>query len=194
MSAAERRPEILFATIAAGGGHVAVARAMADAVEHHYPGRFELRVSDYMNEVGAKRVADLDRLHKDVWRFMLRYPILARTSQRIMDAFPRLTIAAQRRLVRGFARAAAADLREDPPVLIVSNHGLMTAGLAEARHRYGLEVPVLSFANELFGICAYWADPRADHIVVPSDEARRDLMRFGVPEGKMSSAGFGYPV
>ena len=194
MSAAERRPEILFATIAAGGGHVAVARAMAEAVEHYYPGRFELRVSDYMKEVGPKRVADLDRLHKDIWRFMLRYPILARGSQRLMDAFPRLTIAAQRRLVRGFARAAADDLRHDPPRLVFSNHGLMTAGLAEAKRIGGLEVPVLGFANELVGICSYWADPRADHIVTPSEEARRDLMRFGVPARKISFIGFGYPV
>src|SRR5918998_6476867 len=194
MSAGERRPRILFATIAAGGGHVATAHAMSEAVEHYYPGRFELRVSDYMKEVGAREVARIDHLHKDIWRFMLRYPILARGSQRLMDAFPRLTVAAQRRLVRGFARAAAADLSENPPVLIVSNHGLMTAGLAEARHRYGLEVPVLSFANELFDICSYWADPRADHILVPSEEARRDLRRFGVPEGRMSFVGFGYPV
>jgi 1,2-diacylglycerol 3-beta-galactosyltransferase len=194
MSAGEHRPEILFATIAAGGGHVATAHAMSEAVERHYPGRFELRVSDYMKEVGVREVADLDRLHKDIWRFMLRYPVLARASQRLMDALPDLTIAAQRRLVRGFARAAAEDLKRDPPLLVVSNHGLMTAGLAEAKHRYGLEVPVLSFANELFGICSYWADPSTDHIVVPSEQARRDLMRFGVPEGKMTSVGFGYPV
>jgi 1,2-diacylglycerol 3-beta-galactosyltransferase len=195
MSAGEhRRPTILFATIAAGGGHVATAHAMAESIEHHYPGRFELRVSDYMKEVGAREVAGLDRLHKDIWRFMLRYPSLARASQRLMDAFPRLTIAAQRLVARGFARAAAADLHKDPPSLIVSNHGLMTAGLAEAKWLYGLRVPVLSFANELFGICSYWADPRADLIVVPSEEARRDLMRFGVPESKMVFVGFGYPV
>lgn len=72
MSAGERRPRILFATIAAGGGHVAVARAMAEAIEHHYPGRFELRVSDYMKDVGVKRVANLDKLHKEIWRFLLR--------------------------------------------------------------------------------------------------------------------------
>ena len=140
MSAGEQtRPTILFATIAAGGGHVATARAMAEAVEHHYPGCFELRVSDYMKEVGAKKVADLDRLHKGTWRFMLRYPSLARGSQRLMDAFPRATIAVQRRLVRGFARAAADDLSHDPPQLIFSNHGLMTAGLAEAKRIGGLE-------------------------------------------------------
>jgi 1,2-diacylglycerol 3-beta-galactosyltransferase len=194
MNAGEHKPTILFATIAAGGGHVATARAMSEAIEHYYPRRFELRVSDYMKEVGAEDVADLDQLHKDIWRFMLRYPILARTSQRLMDALPRLTIAAQRRLVRGFAKAAAADLGEDPPLLIVSNHGLMTAGLAEAKLIGGLKARMLSFANELFGICSYWADPHADRIIVPSEEARRDLMRFGVPEGKMSFVGFGYPV
>src|ERR687893_1395065 len=191
MSAGEHKREILFATIAAGGGHVAGAHAMSEAIEQYYPGRFELRVSDYMKDLA---IIGLDRFHKNSWRRALRYPILARVGQRVIDAFPRLTIAAERRILRNFARAAAADLREDPPLLIVSNHGLMTTGLAEAKHRYGLEVPVLTFANELFGICAYWADPRTDHIVVPSDEARRDLMRFGVPEGKMSSAGFGYPV
>jgi 1,2-diacylglycerol 3-beta-galactosyltransferase len=195
MSAGEHtRPTILFATIAAGGGHVATAHAMAEAVEHHYPGCFELRVSDYMKEVGAKKVAGLDRLHKGTWRFMLRYPSLARGSQRLMDAFPRLTIFAQRCVLRGFARAAADDLRENPPLLIISNHGLMSAGLAEAKRIGGLEVRVLSFANELFDICSYWADPRADRIVVPSEEARRDLMRFGVPESKMVFVGFGYPV
>ena len=185
------KPEILFATIAAGGGHVAGAHAMSEAIERYYPGRFELRVSDYMKDLG---VIGLDRFHKDSWRRALRYPVLARVGQRIIDAFPRLTIAVERRMLRDFARAAAADLKKEPPLLIVSNHGLITAGLAEAKHRHGLKVPVLSFANELFGICSYWADPRTDHIVVPSEEARRDLRRFGVPESKMSSAGFGYPV
>jgi UDP-N-acetylglucosamine:LPS N-acetylglucosamine transferase len=191
MSGGERKPTILFATIAAGGGHVAGAHAMSEAIEHYYPESFELRVSDYMKDLGVVR---LDRFHKDSWRHALRYPILARTGQRIIDAFPRLTIAAQRRILRDFARAAADDLKRDPPLLVVSNHGLMTAGLTEAKHRYGLEVPVLSFANELFDICSYWADPRADHIVVPSEEARRDLMRFGVPESKITFVGFGYPV
>jgi UDP-N-acetylglucosamine:LPS N-acetylglucosamine transferase len=191
VSAGEHTPTILFATIAAGGGHVAVARAMSEAIERHYPGSFELRVSDYMKEVGA---GAFDQLHKDTWRFMLHYPVLARVSQRLMDAVPRLTVAAQRLIVRDFARAAVLDLHENPPLLIVSNHGLMTAGLAEAKRLGGLDVPVLSFANELCNICAYWADPCADRIVVPSEEARRDLMRFGVPASKISFVGFGYPV
>lgn len=183
------RPLILFATIAAGGGHVATARAMAEAVELLHPERFELRVSDYMKEVG---VTGLDRRHKDSWRRALRYPVLARTGQRLIDAFPRLTVAAQRGLLRGFARAAAEDLGRKKPLLVVSNHGLITSGLAEARRLYELRVPVLTFATEPHDISAYWAEPRAEHVVVPSENIRRRLVRFGVPVEKLAVVG--YPV
>ena len=186
MSVGEHRPEILFATIAAGGGHVAGAHAMAEAIERYYPGRFELRVSDYMKDLGVVR---LDRFHKDSWRRALRYPILARTGQRVIDAFPRLTIAVERRILRDFARAAADDLKKDPPLLVVSNHGLITTGLAEARDRHGLPVPVLTFATEPFNISAYWGEPRADRVIAASEDGWRRLRRFGVPAERMTIIG-----
>jgi UDP-N-acetylglucosamine:LPS N-acetylglucosamine transferase len=186
MSVGEHRPEILFATIAAGGGHVAGAHAMSEAIERYYPGRFELRVSDYMKDLGVVR---LDRFHKDSWRRALRYPILARTGQRVIDAFPRLTIAVERRILRDFARAAADDLKKDPPLLVVSNHGLITTGLAEARHRHGLQVPVLTFATEPFNISAYWGEPRADRVIAASEDGWRRLRRFGVPADRMTIIG-----
>lgn len=186
MSTREGRPRIFFATIAAGGGHVAGAHAMAEAIERHYPGRFELRVSDYMKDLG---IVGLDRLHKDSWRRALRRPVLARAGQRAIDAFPRLTIAVERRILRGFARAAAADLEEKPPLLVVSNHGLITTGLAEARCRHGLRVRVLTFATEVCNISAYWAEPRADQVIAASEDGRRRLIRFGVPAEKITVIG-----
>lgn len=186
MSTGENKPTILFATIAAGGGHVAGAHAMLESVERHYPGRFELRVSDYMKDLG---IVGLDRFHKDSWRRALRYPILARAGQRVIDAFPPLTMAVERRLLRDFARAAADDLKKDPPLLVVSNHGLITTGLAEARHRYGLEVSVLTFATEPFNISAYWGEPRAERLIVASEDCRRRLLRFGVPADRMTIIG-----
>ena len=189
MSTGRRRPTFLFATIAAGGGHVATARAMSEAVERYYPGQFELRVSDYMKDVGTIK---LDRFHKDSWNQALRYPILARGGQRVIDAFPYLTVAVQRRILCGFARAAATDLGKVPPLMVVSNHGLITTGLAMSKQRYGLKIPVLTFATEPHNISAYWADPQADHIVVPSEEVWRDLLGMGVPASKMAIVG--YPV
>lgn len=189
MDTSANRPGILFATIAAGGGHVATARAMAEAIERYYTGEFELRVSDYMKEVGA---TELDRLHKDSWRRALRYPVLARAGQRLIDAFPGPAIAVQRRILRSFARAAARDLNGRCPRLVVSNHGLITTGLAEARRLYSLKTPVLTFATEPHNISAYWAEPQADHVVVPSEEVRRDLISLGVPPERLAVVG--YPV
>ena len=187
--ASDARPEILFATIAAGGGHVATARAMAEAVEKLYPGHFTLTVSDYMKEVG---VEEFDRRHKDSWRLALRYPVLARAGQWIMDSLPGVTVAGQRHLATDFARAAATDISGRRPLLVVSNHGLLTAGLTVAGRRLGLKAPVLTFATEPHHVGAYWADPLADHVVVPTEETRARLVSFGVPREKISIAG--YPV
>ena len=183
------RPGILFATVAVGGGHVATAHAMSEGIERYYPGRFALRVSDYADELG---VTGFDRRHKAFWRLALRYPFIARNGQRLIDSFPRTTVAGQRGLVRGFARAAAEHLGRERPLLVVSNHGLVTSGLALAQERYGLRVPVLTYATEPYNISAYWADHRADHVVVPAEAVRRDLVSMGVPAHKVSVSG--YPV
>ena len=159
---------------------------MAEAVERYYPGEFGLSVSDYMKDLGIGR---LDRFHKDSWRRALRRPISARLGQRVIDAFPRLTIAAERRILRDFARAAAADLEERAPLLVVSNHGLITTGLAEAKHRYGLRVPVLTFATEVFNLSAYWGEPRADQVISASEDGQRRLVRFGVPPERITVIG-----
>ena len=189
MSPPGDRNVILFATVAVGGGHVATAHAMAEAIEFRYPGRFELRVSDYMKDVGA---TFFDRRHKGFWQRALRSPMLARSGQRFIDSFPKATVSGQRILIRSFVRAAARDLRDREPGLIVSNHGLVTSGLAEAKRLAGLKVPVLTFATEPHDISAYWAEPRADHIVAPTEEVRQDLLGFGVPSDKLSVVG--YPV
>ncbi len=194
MPTASPKPRFLFATIAAGGGHVATARAMQQALERGYPGRFELLVSDYMKELGGlePRVASFDTRHKAMWRDALRLPVSARIGQRLIDAFPHLTQRVQRRLLDAFARTAARDLAANPYDLIISNHGLLTTGFSVAKQRYGLMTPVLTFATETHNISAYWADPEAERILVPNEEVRRRLGRLGVPEGKLEVVG--YPV
>lgn len=183
------KPKLLFATIAAGGGHVATARAMAQAVETLYPGAFEITLLDYMKEVG---VVGFDRRHKEMWRWALRFPFTARLGQRVIDGLPQLAMQIQRRMLLPFARAARQDLELRRPDLIISNHGLLTTGLALAKRRLGLKLPVLTFATETHNISAYWADPLADHIIVPNEGVKRDLERMGVPASKVSVVG--YPV
>ena len=67
--------EDIFATVEAGGGHVATAKAMSQSLESFYPGKYETVVLDFMKEVGC---TNFDIFHKRLWRFALRYPLFAR--------------------------------------------------------------------------------------------------------------------
>ena len=171
------KASILFATIAAGGGHLATANAISEAVDQHYAGSFDLRVSDLMHELGMfKR----DRQHKRFWRWALAHPQLVRSGQRILDATPTFTRQAQRVMLHRFARLAAQALGGEAPSLIVANHGWLATGLTLAQRRFGLAVRVLSFGTEPLDANALWAEPRAERFIVPSESARNDLVRLGV--------------
>lgn len=180
---------VLFATIAAGGGHVATARAMAEAIRSHYPDEFEAHVSDFMFDLGMLRE---DRQHKELWRWALARPQLVRTGQHILDAAPTLTRRYHRLMLRRFSKTAAEDLRRRPVDLIVANHGWLTVGLTRARQRHALSTPVLSFATEPLDASALWAEPSAEQFVVPSRSAKADLVRLGVRPERVDV--IGYPV
>lgn len=183
------KPTLFFATLAAGGGHVATARALAQAVERHYPGRFACTVSDYMSFLGFHAE---DERHKALWRWMLQHPWSARWGQRLTDRVPTLTNRLHRRTLDAVARAAAEHLGALRPALVVANHGWLTVALTRAQRRYGLSARVLTFATEPLDASALWAEPEAERFVVPSRGALRDLTRFGVPEAKIDL--IGYPV
>jgi UDP-N-acetylglucosamine:LPS N-acetylglucosamine transferase len=183
------RPRIVFATIAAGGGHVATARAMAQAVEALEPGAFDLSISDIMHDLGW---TDFDERHKRQWRWMLAHPWTARAGQRVIDAAPGFTRRALRRALDGFALSAAEHFAAHPAALIVANHAFTSVALTRSRDRYGLRVPVLTFATEPLDASALWAEPDADRFVAPSRPTRDDLVRLGVPAAKIDVVG--YPV
>ena len=193
------KPRIFFATIAAGGGHVATARAMAQAVEAAYPGEFESEISDYMLELGQRhaRVRTFDARHKALWRTILAHPRLARYGQRLLDAAPGLTYAAHRRLLRPFAAVVAQDvqarMQAHEPALIVTNHPFLTVSFTLAQRAAGFpDVPTVHFATEPLDASALWREPRAERVAVPSRAALRDLRRMGVAEDKLDLVG--YPV
>ncbi|ADI14679.1 glycosyltransferase [Truepera radiovictrix] len=183
------KPHLFFATLAAGGGHVATARALAQAVERHYPGRFTPIVSDYMSDLGFHAE---DERHKALWRWMLAHPWSARWGQRLMDRLPTLTNRLHRRTLDAVAKAAAAHLGALRPALVVANHGWLAVALTRAQRRYGLRARVLTFATEPLDASALWAEREAERFVVPSSGALADLVRFGVPEARIDL--IGYPV
>lgn len=181
--------EVLFATINAGGGHIATANAMAEAVDACSGGALVTRVAEVMPELGF---AELDRRHKESWRRMLGRPRLIRWAQRALDAAPVATRAAHDLLLSRFAEVAAAHYQAAPPALIVVNHGWLATALTLARSRYGLQVPVVVFATEPFDASALWSTPAAETVLAPSAAAAQSLARLGVKRSALHVAG--YPV
>jgi UDP-N-acetylglucosamine:LPS N-acetylglucosamine transferase len=179
----------VFATLAAGGGHVTLARAMAEAVDVAAPGAFDLEVSDLMLDLGFET---LDARHKAQWRRMLAHPWSARWGQRIIDAFPGGTRRVLRRAFDGVARAAAERYADDLPALIVANHGFLAFALTRSRLRYGLRVPVVVVVAEMADASALWAEPEAERLIVATDEVRRHLVRLGVAAARIEV--LGWPV
>lgn len=180
---------VFFATIAAGGGHVATANAMAEEMHRLHPGGVNTQVADVMAEFGFE---ELDRRHKESWREMLKRPRLVRLGQRLMDAAPGLTRAAQNSLLNDFAKAAQQRIDALGPDLVVANHGWLATALTLARTKHGMRTRVLVFATEPFDASALWAEPKAEWVVAPSAAAKEDLVRLGVPEARVAVVG--YPV
>ncbi len=183
------RPLIIFATIAAGGGHVATANAMAQSLEAGYPGVFETRVSEPMIDLGF---TEQDRQHKETWSWMLANPWSARWGQRVIDRVPTLTNRYLRATLSTFARAVAAHMNARNPALIVTNHGWLSVALTLAQQRYGLKPRLVHFATDPLDASALWAEWRVSRYIVPSQAVQGDLERFGVPPSHIDR--IGYPV
>jgi UDP-N-acetylglucosamine:LPS N-acetylglucosamine transferase len=183
------RRTVLFATIAAGGGHVATAEAMAEALERFHGDAFESRVSDVMAEVGP---VWLDRSHKASWKRMLGRPRWIRGSQRVMDRMPRPTHAWHGVMLDRFARRAAEAIDASDPALVVANHGWLATGLSRARRRYGMRAPLVVYETEPFDASALWFAPHAERYVAPSIAAKAALTTLGVADDRVDV--LGYPV
>jgi UDP-N-acetylglucosamine:LPS N-acetylglucosamine transferase len=176
---------VLFAMITVGQGHRASAEAGAAWLERLYPGRFAIEVVDFTAAVGDER---LDARHKAAWRRMLAAPWTAYLGQRLVDEVvpARLSRAVQGLLLRGHARHAAAWLAPRRDDLIVATHFFTAQALALARSRHGLRTPFVVVNPDLRDAHALWAEPRADAFAVFSERARTDLVRHGVPAGRVA--------
>lgn len=179
---------VLFATIAAGGGHVAMSRAVAQNLTARYGQAVQCDISDLMLEHGA---AAMDTRHKAAWKRMLELGPWVRAGQRVMDAFPTVTEFAHRAALHRFATGLPERLDPLGYDLIITTHGWLITALNTAIAR-GLQTPVLHFAIEPFDSNALWADARSQQLVTTSLAAKADLVRLGVQQQHIDV--IGYPV
>jgi 1,2-diacylglycerol 3-beta-galactosyltransferase len=174
---------LLFLVADTGGGHRSAARAVADALERAYPGRFAPVLLDPLGGPGSSwLLRRITRLYGPVirrapWAWAAVYH--ASDSGRAMRLLGRTLL----RLADRPVIAAAAALK---PAALVSFHPLATAaavsgaavcrtadlGTAATAGRRGAagprHVPAVTVVTDLVSAHAAWRDGRADRIVAPS--------------------------
>ncbi|HBC96406.1 MAG TPA: UDP-N-acetylglucosamine--LPS N-acetylglucosamine transferase [Clostridium sp.] len=81
-------------------------------------------------------------------------------------------------------------LKETKPDLILTLHPNFNGSILNILEKYHIEIPFVTLIADLVSITPLWADPRADYIISPTQEAKYKCMGYGVPEKKIKVLGF----
>ncbi|NRD78304.1 UDP-N-acetylglucosamine--LPS N-acetylglucosamine transferase [Bacillus sp. BRMEA1] len=81
-------------------------------------------------------------------------------------------------------------LNEVKPDLILSIHPNFNGSIINILHKENIRIPFGTLIADLVNIYPLWADPRADFILSPTEEAKEKCLEFGVPEEKINVVGF----
>jgi 1,2-diacylglycerol 3-beta-galactosyltransferase len=163
----EMRVPLLFLLADTGGGHRSAARAVSEALEEAYPGRFDPVLCDPLAGRGSSRLLrGVTRLYGPLirvtpWAWGVIYH--ACDSRSVMRLL-------QRTLLTLADRPVAAAVAAHQPAAIVSFHPL-TGGVA-VKSRQCRDVPVVIVVTDLVASHAAWRVGAADRMALPTAAAR----------------------
>jgi UDP-N-acetylglucosamine:LPS N-acetylglucosamine transferase len=182
--------KIVFAMIEAGGGHKAPAKAVMEALEEACPGRYEMRMMDFIKDVGA---VEVDAAHKRSWKVMLEYPTLTYIIFQLQNALAPMTRAfLYRTMVAPAVHDTIRFVKKHRPDIVFSTHFFATTALATARARTGLDFKIITYQTEMFTFHAPWKVPDTDWYLTASARAAQSAAKHGIKWSKIKA--FPYPI
>jgi 1,2-diacylglycerol 3-beta-galactosyltransferase len=173
---------IVFLFSDTGGGHRSAATAIIEALDLEYPGRFKSKMIDLFKDYAPP---PLDKAPV-IYPPLSRAPKVWAQGYRASDNPTRMRILydALWPYIRWPLRRL---LRDNPCDLIVSVHPLMNAPVLRAmKHR---SLPFVTVVTDLVSTHAAWFDRHADHIIVPTPEARQRGLDLGVDPSRIEVIG-----
>jgi UDP-N-acetylglucosamine:LPS N-acetylglucosamine transferase len=183
------RKKVHFAMIEAGGGHRSPALAVHEALEELYPGKYEVRILDFMKDLGC---TDLDDMHKRAWKYLLSHPDLTKGIQAFDFITGPVNVNLYKLFLERFSKYVMRYLYEEKPDLVFSTHYFNTMGMAYIRKRYDIGPVLVNYLTEIFDFDSYWHLKTVDYYLVASERARQKLLKTRFPGGKLFV--FPYPV
>jgi 1,2-diacylglycerol 3-beta-galactosyltransferase len=174
---ATARLPLLFLVADTGGGHRNAARAVGQALERMYPGRFAPVVCDPLGGPGSARLLRfVAGLYGPATRLA---PWLWGAAYHVCDSRPAMRVL-RRTLLRLADRPAAEAAAQHRPAAVVSFHPL-TGSAAVAAARSTPVVPTATVVTDLARMHAAWRHAGTDLIVAPGDPGRGGPAGAGLP-------------
>jgi 1,2-diacylglycerol 3-beta-galactosyltransferase len=186
ISHGEPQVPLLFLIGDTGGGHRSAAKAVAQALEHAYPGRFAPVICDPLCGPDApgwtRWIAGLYgpmvRVAPWLWGAIWR----AAVSPRVLGWLRRTLMPP---VYDGVARAVAGWR----PAVIVNFHPLTADPAVRARDCGAAGLPVITVVTDLVTAHPAWWDAPADRLLVPSAAIAGRCAQDGMPAGRYVHTG-----
>lgn len=180
------RVALLFLLADTGGGHRSAARAVCEALEEAYPGRFRPVLCDPLAGPGSARLlrwvtglyGPVTRLAPWAWGAVY-YACDARWVMRLL----------QRTLLALADGPVLGAVAAHGPAAIVSFHPLTGGAAAKAGRRQSRGVPTVTVVTDLVTSHAAWQLGGPDLMAVPSATVRRHGRRDGLAANHWVAAG-----
>jgi processive 1,2-diacylglycerol beta-glucosyltransferase len=175
--------------IEAGGGHKMPAVAVMEALEDHFPGKYEIKVLDFMKDLGC---TDLDDAHKKMWKYLLKHPELTKSIQTFDFITGPVNIQIYKLFLERVAKYVMRYLYNEKPDLVFSTHYFNTMAIAHIRKSYEIGPILINYLTEIFDFDSYWYLKNVDHYIVASEQAEKKLLKKKFPRETLHV--FPYPV
>lgn len=168
-----RKPHILFLFSDTGGGHRSSTEAIIEALEIEYPDMFTCEKVDIFKDYAPR---PLNRM-PDWYPYMVLAPDLWGASFKMTDGRARAR-AITSTMWPVAARTARNIIRNHPCDLVVSVHPLAVSWFLKALGKN--RPPFITVVTDMVTTHALWFDKRSDKILVPTDAAKQNAIRYGM--------------
>jgi 1,2-diacylglycerol 3-beta-galactosyltransferase len=177
--------KVLIITCDAGGGHRSVTKALRDALDHFFPGKYHVQQTDIIAECFPFPLSLAGRAYGPVvnrlrfsWGVLWHLTNGRRRSPLILRAIAPL---ASGRL--------ATILRETRPDIVISTHPFGNYLPARLLRQAGWDTPLITMVTDLVNIHHCWLCPEVDLYLVATEEARLTALSAGLPPDRVQVVG-----
>lgn len=164
-----------------GHGHKSITEALCESFEEY-------------NDVNIKVVDGFSLGGNTLLKIGKSYGPITRTSESLWELIWELSSVKAALVDEAFQLLIENNfidlLKEAKPDLILSVHPNFNGSIINILEKYNYKVPFTTFIADLVSIYPLWADPRADYIISPTEEAKEKSIEHGVAEEKIKVLGF----